>query len=212
MKSNLLPLAKEGWNYILISFAFFILFYLFHLTLLTLLTFFIILFFIYSFRNPERELVSFSDGSILSPTDGVVSSIEELEDDALYAYKIEIDSNCLDVGILRAPMDAMLVSVRKYNGSRVSDESSLYEDLNEYTQLVFTDDTNSLKVVHRLKRSFAPLCVNIKEATTLKQSSRYGFMINGTTSIYLPDNFRINLKIGDKLRASESLIGYFSKG
>jgi len=210
MNSNLFPIAKEGWNYILISFSLFFFSYLFELTLLCVVFFVLTLFFVYSFRNPEREITNYSDGSILSPCDGIVASIVELEN-TQYSYKIEVENSFFDIGILRAPMDSTVDSIVKYNGSRVSSKSPLYKDLNEYAELVFKNENNSLRIIHRLKRSFAPLFIHSQKNMKLKQSERYAFMANGVTAIYLSNNFRINVKIGDKVKASESLIGYFSK-
>lgn len=45
---------------------------------------------------------------------------------------------------------------------------------------------------------------------SLKQASRYGFISNATTTIYLPQNFRVNVAVGSELKGSETLIGYFS--
>jgi len=67
-----------------------------------------------------------------------------------------------------------------------------------------------LKITHRLKQSFSPLFIEAIESHNLQQIARYGLMINGITSIYFPDNFRLNVNVGDELKASESLIGYFS--
>ena len=43
------------------------------------------------------------------------------------------------------------------------------------------------------------------------QAHRYGFMLNGLSSIYLPSNSRVGIKEGMTLKAGESLIGYFSE-
>ena len=61
-----------------------------------------------------------------------------------------------------------------------------------------------------LKQSFDEIRIAAKESQSLLQGSRYGVMISGVTTIYLPQNFRLNINIGSELKASESLIGYFS--
>ena len=210
MNANLFPLAREGWRYVALSFFALVLFSLFGWTLFALGALGSTLFFLYSFRNPEREITSFQDASVLSPSDGKVTAIEELKESSLYAYKIEIESDCRDVGILRVPMDATLKHSKICRGTRVSPKSPLFRDLNEYAELTFGDEQHSVQVVHRLKRSVVGLFIHAKEGSTLRQSSRYGFMLNGITTLYLPHNFRINVKTGENLRASESLIGYFS--
>jgi len=210
MKTNLLPLAKEGISYFLYSLAFFILFLLLDFDFLAFLTFTITLFIGYSFRNPERELCVFEATSFLSPVDGIVQSIEELEDDE-YAYKIEIQSSCTDVAVLRVPSNAIVSKLLKYNGARTSKDSKLFTTLNENVEISFiTQEENKFQIIHTLERSFAPLFIELDEKQKLFQTARYGLMLNGRTSIYLPQNFRVNITIDSELKASESLMGYFS--
>jgi phosphatidylserine decarboxylase len=210
MKTNLLPLAKEGISYFLYSLAFFILFLFLDFDFLAFLTFTITLFIGYSFRNPERELCVFEASSFLSPVDGIVQSIEELEDNE-YAYKIEIQSSCTDVAVLRVPSNAIVSKLLKCNGARTSKDSKLFTTLNENVEISFiTQEENKFKIIHTLERSFAPLFIELDEKQKLFQTARYGLMLNGRTSIYLPQNFRVNITIGSELKASESLMGYFS--
>lgn len=210
MESNLFPIAKEGWRYIISSIILFIIFYLFDFTLLMFLSFLSTIFFLFSFRNPEREPTLFSEGSVVSPIDGIVKGITEIEN-SIYCYKVEIESNCLDVGILRMPINSKVEYFFKQNGTRVSKNSKLFNDTNENTELILVDDkSNKLKIVHTLKNSFVPLYVNLFTGQTLHQIKRYGFMANGVTTIYLPSNFRLNININDELKASQTLLGYFS--
>jgi len=210
MRNNLFIIAKSGWKYIfyalLVSFVFAVL----DLELLSFIAFVAAFAFGYLFRNPERELPFFQANSLVAPSDGVVISVDEVEDKE-YAYKIDIESSYFDVSILRVPMNAKLESITITNGTRVGKKSKLFYDLNEFAELVFVDEnSNKIKVVHRLKQSFAPLDIDIIKAQELMQTARYGVMINGITSIYLPNNFRLNLNVGNEVKASETLVGYFS--
>jgi len=210
MKTNIFPIAKEGWKYLAYSIALFLLFLVLDLDFFQFISCILFCFILYAFRNPERELSSFEKGSLVAPSDGVVHVIEELAD-SKYAYRLDIESGFFDVGILRAPSNAMVTKVKKYNGTRVSSNSHLYKDTNENVTLFLEDESgNSFKVEHRLKQSFAPLALNVSESQKIIQTARYGLMLNGITSLYLPSNFRVNVNIGNELKASESLIGYFS--
>lgn len=209
-KSNLLPISKEGISSLLCLSALFVLLLLFDLEFLSFLAFILLAFTVYTFRNPERQLPLFEKSSIIAPSDGVVRSITELNEGE-YAYKIDIESRFTDVGVLRAPMSGKLINIKKYHGTRVSKKSKLYNSLNEYTSLVISDENkNQLQVLHRLQQSFIALHVDLMESQTMHQTARYGFMHNGTTTLYLPQNVRLNIQVGNELNASESLIGYFS--
>lgn len=210
MKSNLLPIAKEGWNYIGYSIGALIVFFILDLEIFTLLTFVAIVFLIFIFRNPERELANFENLSVVSPVDGKVLAIDEIKDSE-YAYKLTIDNSFLDVSILRIPMTSSVTSVKRENGTRLGFDEELSKKINENTILVFQDDKqNKLKVVHRLKQSFCPIEIGLIESKKFNQSTRYGVMLNGITTIYLPQNFRLNVSVLDEVKASETLIGYFS--
>lgn len=210
MRNNLFPIAKEGWNFVGYSVLAFIVFAVFDFDFFEFISFLAIIFFIFVYRNPEREMPTFQDSSVVSPVDGVVSSIEEIEDKE-YSYKIEVNSSYLDVSVLRVPMNSTLEFFSIKHGARLSQFDSLAKNINENAQLVFTDsNSNKVKVLHMLKQSFDGIKVGVIENQKLSQASRYGVMVNGITTIYLPQNFRLNISVGNELKASETLIGYFS--
>lgn len=210
MKSNLFPIAKEGWKFIGFSALAVIIFSILDLDFLKLLSFLAIFFFAFVFRNPEREAPSFQDNSVVSPVDGVILSIEEIFNSE-YAYKVEIDSNYLNVAVLRAPLSSSIKSVNVQRGSRLSKIDKLMRKINEKSEIVFEDkEAHKIKVVHTLGVSFDELQIAAQEAKKISQGSRYGVMVNGITAIYLPQNFRLNVTLGNEVKASETLIGYFS--
>lgn len=212
MKNNLLPIAKEGWNYVIGSVIAFLVFALLDFDFLEFFSFLAILFFLFVFRNPEREHLLYQEESVVAPVDGTVSSIEEIVDDGYIGYKVVIEGSYLNVGLLRAPFTATLEDVINKKGARLSGLSPLSETLNEQAELVFSDkkSLNKLKIIHRLKQSFAPINIDANANQTMMQGSRYGLMVNGTTTLCLPKNFRLNVSIGSELVASETLVGYFT--
>lgn len=210
MKNNLFPIAQAGIKYVSISAAVFVLFFLFDFEFLTFIAFLVTLALGFSFRNPERELPPFEQGSVVAPIDGLVTSIESIEDDN-FAYKIKIDTTSLDVGVLRVPMASKLQILQHFHGARLSDAIQLHQDINENATLVFEDsNANLVKIHHRLKQSFAPIFIDVIEAQELRQGARYGVQINGTTTIFLPKNFRVNVSVGNQLQGSQTLLGYLS--
>lgn len=211
MRSNLFPVAKEGMKYILSSASLLLFTVVFDLDLFTFLFSFSTLFFVYIFRNPERKLINFEKGSVLSPADGTLLSVEELVNNDKYTLKVEIQSSYQDISLLRAPFSAQISSVQDYEGTRLSKSSDLFSSLNEYAKIIFTDnENNNLKVSHRLTKSFKSLDIDLFLAQNILQTSRYGIMVSGITTLYLPKNFRLSARTGERLSAGESLMGYFS--
>jgi len=210
MNNNLLPLAKEGWKYTGYSLLAFIIFAILDLEPLEYLSFVVVIFFIYLFRNPERVVQHLDSGSLLSPVDGFVLSIENVKD-SQYAYKVEIQSSYSDVSILRTPFDSTLVSSKIYTGSKLSNYSPLSKKINSKAELLFEDEnSNKIRVVHTLKQSFNELKVDAVVSQKLTKGLRYGSMINGTTTLYIPSNFRLSVNVGNRVEGSQTLVGYFS--
>ncbi|MBN2782826.1 MAG: phosphatidylserine decarboxylase [Campylobacterales bacterium] len=212
MKNNLLPIAKCGVPYISYALLLFIVFFIVDFEFLALVSFVAAFFFVYIFRNPEREIKYFGDLSVVSPVDGVVLNIEELSDDLDgYRYKIKVDNSYGDLALLRAPFDATVTKVLLNRGAKLSSRLELAKKLNENLSVVFQDaKSNKLKVSHTLKQSFVDIDTDLINNQKIAHSTRYATMVNGIVLIYLPENFRLNLKKGDELKASSSLIGYFS--
>ena len=210
MTNNLLPVASAGFKYIGYAFLAFIVFTIFDFDFLSFLSFVLVVTFAFMYRNPEREVISFEKNSLLSPIDGKVISIEDIQDPD-YSYKIRVDNSYLDISVLRVPFDATVKSINTKRGSRLASSSTLFDDINENSELVFVDEnSNMMKVKHKLKRSFDTINIDVIKSQNVKQSFRYGVMLNGITEIYLPKNFRINVTVANELKGSQTLIGYFS--
>lgn len=212
MKSNLLPIAREGWNYLIGSIVLLLIFKFLNFEFLQFLAFLAMMFFVYVFRNPERQNMLYQENSIVSPVDGTVVSIEELHDEENSGYKVEIEGTYLNVSLLRVPFTSSLEHIEIQRGARLSATSPLSKNINENAELVFADkrSSNKIKIIHKLKQSFETIDIDIIKAQDLLQGTRYGLMINGITTIYLPTNFRLNVGLGSELIASETLIGYFT--
>lgn len=210
MNNNLLPIAKEGFSRIAFTIIAFIIFAILDLEILEFFAFILLVFLAFVYRNPERLVPNFEQMSVVSPVDGVVQSIEELEDKE-YAYKIKINSSYINISLLRAPLSAQVQNIDIKHGARLSHLSSLAKDINEKAELVFVDSHgNKVKTTHMLKQSVDDIKLDIIVNQNVVQGSRYGFMVSGITTLYLPQNFRVNVNIGQELDASQSLVGYFS--
>lgn len=200
---------KHSLRYLAYAFAFTLLFAFLDLELFALVAFAFMLFAAYAFRNPPKIVQNFETDALLSPVDGKVVSVEEIED-AAFGYKIVIESSYKDLSILRAPMKAGVSDLTLVRGTRVAKSSKLFSDLNEYGVISFTDESGrSVKVEHRLTRSFAPLIFDANKYETLEKGASYGVMLSGVTTLYLPKSFKLNVNAATQVSAAETLLGYF---
>jgi len=214
-QNNTFIVAKEGWNYLGVVGALFVLFALFDCDFMQLVTLTLFVALAWVYRNPERMVPYYQEHSIVSVCDGTVTAIESLDECEFCegpGFKIEITSGYIDASVLRTPFESEAGSILYRHGSRLSRFNPLSEKLNENVQLKFTSASagESVMVRHMLEQSFDSLRVNALEGQKLKQGQRYGAMVKGVTWLYLPANSRVALNIGDTVRAGETLVGYFS--
>lgn len=210
MRNNLLPVSQAGFKAIGCGVVLLVLTIFLDFDFLSLVLFIATTLLIFVYRNPEREILAFQEQSVLSPVDGKVVSIENIQDSE-YAYKITINSSYTDIGVLRVPMNSVIEKINLVRGAKLAQNTLLASKINENSTLIFKDSLlNRVKVTHILKQSFADISISTVEAQNVLQTTRYGFMTNGLSTLYLPHNFRVNVSVGKEVIASETLIGYFS--
>lgn len=158
-----------------------------------------------AYRKPRRYGVLLDGKGVVSPVDGRLQKIEE----DLQSYKLTIESAFLDAGVLYAPIDGEVEHMEYQNGTRLPKHSLLFEKLNEEMGIKYRLGNNSVEVVHRLKRSLLPLQRYTKIGQKHRCGEIVGFGSQTVTQISLPKGFRLNLHPGDRLKGSETILGYF---
>lgn len=204
-------ISRYGWSLLFpLGILLLILLLSLGLTFFTFTLLFIFTFLLYVHRNPERISNYAQNGSILSPIDGRVMKIVSVDHspiDGKPGFEIIIESGYTDVAILRTPMNAVMHIEKMQHGAMTSLKSS-HKNLNETADIRFTSSVGDVLVRHLLASWARPLRFGIEGDVT--QNQRYGFMLRGLSSVYLPSNSRVAIKEGMLLRAGESVIGFFS--
>lgn len=211
-RSDTQIISRYGWD-ILVPFAIFLVFVFLFIgfSLTTFLLSVLFVFLVYIHRNPERISNYAQEGSILSPVDGKVKDIISIENspiDSKPGFQIIIESAYIDTAVLRSPVDSTMYIDKLQRGAMLKLNSS-YENLNETADIRFSSKVGDILVRHLLGSWTRPLRFGV-EGKVL-QAQRYGFMLNGETSVYLPSNSRVAIKEGMSLSAGESVIGFFSE-
>jgi len=214
MHNDTFILARQGWKPVGISLAVLGVFSVIEVDLFQLLAVLAAALFAWVFRNPERITPYFQSGSIVSPVDGTVRSIETVEKcDVCDApcYRIEISSAYFDTSILRVPFESNVTVRTLRRGARLPAFSPLAKELNEKVSVAF-EGGNGQRMIgeHQLDMTGFGVDVTASGEHASKQGSRYGTMVKGTSTLYLPANSRINLHVGETVRAGETLVGYFT--
>ena len=205
--NNLYPISKEGWSYLGYSVVVFIILGFLDLEFLQFFSFLLVMFFVYVYRNPERQIMALEKNGIVSPADGKIIDITKQKDKTV----ITIDSSYHDVSLLRAPVGSVLKSKKEYKGASLSKTSLKSEILNEKLILEFEDTQKRvIEVSHFSSLNFAGIGHDLIESQKLIQGTRYGIVLKGITKISLPKDSKINLIVGSEVKACESVIGYLS--
>jgi len=211
MRRDTFIIAKDGWKCIAASGALLLFMLMIDGDLFTFLAAILFLLTVWVYRNPERALPYTQEKSIVSVCDGTVKSIETSEDEEGNAhYNITVKSSFLDTSILRVPFNAKVKERSLVSGARLSATSPLATRLNEKSLVVFGEGEEQVVVMHTLELASVGIKNRLQVSQQVLQGERYGLMVKGETMIALPPESRVAIKVGDKVRAGETLIGYFS--
>lgn len=174
----------------------------------TLLTIFVLWF----FRNPER--VAPQDlSAVISPADGKIIVAEEINEDRYLkkkALKISVFMNVFNVHVNRVPYSGKVQDVIYNKGKFISanlDKASMDNEQNA----VILDIGNGKKIMFvQIAGLIARRIVcYLKPGDTVKKGKRMGLIRFGSrVDVYLPAGSTLNVKIGDKVVAGETVLGY----
>ncbi|HXX57369.1 MAG TPA: phosphatidylserine decarboxylase family protein [Thermodesulfovibrionales bacterium] len=187
-----------------------------------ILPFMLTLFMAYFFRDPER-VIPRSDNAFLAPADGKVILIEDLRGEKIPAVipvqkgdetgyiGVSIFMSPLDVHVNRAPCDGVVESVVHTPGrflSAFKHEASLRNE-----NIAMLLDTKYGKVLVRQVAGFLArraVC-RVKTGDSLKGGERYGIIkFSSRLDIYLPGNTVIKVRLGERVKAGETVLGEIS--
>ena len=213
MQPEQIPVAREGAPFI--GFAAFcaLVFALLQWPVPALICLAAAAFSLYFFRDPVRVLPPES-GVIVSPADGKVIRVTEVEDERFLrgrARKISIFMNVFNVHVNRAPYAGTLETARLVPGRFYAADDVKAELHNEYCALtVATADGGRYAVVQVAGLIARRIVCRAEPGDALATGERYGLIRFGSrVDLYLPPEARIKVKVGDKVRSGETALGFW---
>ena len=211
MTNDTFIIAKDGFKCIAASVAVMLFLMLIDADFLTFLSFVLVLATVWVYRNPERVAPYLQEESIVSVADGVIKSIETVEvDKGIDHYKIIIKTGFLDTSILRVPFACDVQASETMYGARLASSNPLSSQINEQSHVIFGIDEKTVTVTHTLHLASVGIKNRLQAKKPVLQGMRYGLMVKGESTVLLPANSRIAVKVGDRVRAGETLLGFFS--
>ena len=210
MKNYGIPIAAEGWPFLLPMVLVTALFYSFGWKNVGMVSLALTVFTLFFFRDPERTAPQ-GKGVVVSPADGRVIVVKDVfEPDYLKQNmkQISIFLSVFNVHVNRAPY-AGRVEVIQYNPGKFHiasvDKASLE---NEQTAMVITDGKNRILVKQIAGLIARRIVCYAKPGDELTTGERYGLIRFGSrVDIFLPKDAEVRVKVGDRIKGARDIIG-----
>ena len=169
------------------------------------------LFIAWFFRNPERKIPT-DRSAVVSPADGKVIKIEEARRDDLASgsfLKISIFMNVFNVHVNRIPYSGTIKLIRYTKGRFISANLDKAAAENEQNAIVIAMDKGREIITVQIAGLIARRIVCwIKEGMPVAKGERFGLIRFGSRlDVYLPPETSITVKLGDKVRSGETILG-----
>ncbi len=166
------------------------------------------------FRNPDRDIPT-DLAAIVSPADGKVVRVDEVQEEEFLqgpARRVAIFMNVFDVHVNRAPVAGRVVTSRHRPGKFLAAFKEEVERVNEQQATLWETPAGArvltVQIAGLLARRIVPA---VSEGEVLPKGGPFGMICFGSlVDLYLPRDCAILVKVGDRVRAGESIVGRWS--
>ena len=206
----MLKIAPDGYPFIIIFALITILVYIFGKPWIAVLPLTITIFIAFFFRDPERTMPG-GNGIFVSPADGKIILIKNVyEKDYLHteSKEISIFMSLFNVHVNRAPCDGKVSLIKHSPGKFLVAHKDAASMENENTVILLEGKDGKILVRQVAGYLARRIVCRVKVDDVLRRGERYGMIKFGSRlDIYLPKDAEIKIKLGDKVRAGETIIG-----
>ena len=163
---------------------------------------------IWFFRDPDRT-ASYKDGEFFSPADGKVVEISEAEHAFTgAAKKVGIFMNVFSVHVNRSPCTGQVDFIEYVPGKKIAAFAPKASEINERNYVGLSTQWGRVMMVQIAGLVARRIVCRMRRGDVLEAGQRYGMIKLGSrVDVYLPENTAVRVKLGDNVRAGESLIG-----
>ena len=210
MKTNLTYpiIAKEGWLFLIISITASLVTSIWCLKA-SIPLWIISLFILQFFRDPIRPIPQ-GKNLVVSAADGRVISIEKTTDPykKRKALKVSVFMNVFNVHSNKAPISGEIINKWYFPGKFFNASLSKASLENERCALLIETKDKQLITCVQIAGLIARRILCYKEiGANLLKGERYGFIRFGSrVDLYLPENSRIKVTLGQKVKSCQSII------
>ncbi|MFQ5569059.1 MAG: phosphatidylserine decarboxylase family protein [Rhodothermales bacterium] len=174
---------------------------------------FVLGFTLYFFRDPKRSPPADAAYLLLAPADGKVVVVEEV-DEPLYlkgpARQVSIFLSPLNVHVNRVPADGVIEYDHYVPGDYLVAWHPKASEKNERSQLGLRHPGGTKILFKQIAGAVARRIVyHITVGDEVKAGQRFGIVKFGSRmDVLVPPTVRIDVEVGDRVRAGETIIGH----
>ena len=213
LKKTVSLIHKEGWKFATIFFltsSLLLMVWLPFAIIGFLLTFFVVWF----FRDPDRKTPNIKN-KIISPADGKICLIDkakppkELLMDSKEMFRICVFMNVFNVHVNRSPVKGTIREIVYKKGQFLNASLDKASEKNERNSLIIETDDNKEIIVTQIAGLIARRILSfVNDKDKIDAGERFGLIRFGSrVDIYLPEGSKAAVKIGDTVKAGETIIG-----
>ncbi len=211
MKNIQIPIAYEGYPFILLSVFVTLIFAFLGLTCPTLVCVGITAFVSWFFRDPSR-IQSTHENAIFSPADGKIIDVSRIKNTPHIggeAWRISIFMSIFNVHVNRSPIPGKVESIFYKPGEFYSANLSKAMEKNEQNAIIIKGPGKKYYVVVQVAGLIARRIVCwAEQGDVLKAGQRIGIIRFGSrVDLYLPVDVKIKAALNEHVRGGETILG-----
>jgi len=202
------PVAPEGWPFILVPAAAACILALFGWWPAAAAVGIVALACLGFFRDPERTAPT-GVGLLLAPADGRVMQIDEVEDAWVgEAVRTSIFLSPLDVHVNRSPVAGLVESVEQARGRFMAAYKDEASELNERCTISLQGEGARVSVKQIAGVLARRIVCRVERGDKLAAGERFGLIRFGSrTDLVVPRAAEMRVKVGDRVRGGETVMG-----
>ena len=176
---------------------------------LSLLSILLLVFTLYFFRDPDRNIPNL-DNVIISPANGKVLIVKKIESNGFIdgeAWQVSIFMSPLDVHVNRIPIDGIVKFIRYVKGEYLVAFHDKADERNERSELGIESKYGNVFFTQVAGFVARRIVYELQEGDTVKMGKRFGMIKFGSrVDIVVGLDWNIKVKENDIVIAGESII------
>jgi len=162
------------------------------------------------FRNPSVEVVA-DEKVVLSPADGTVAAIEEVEETEYLKDKrirVSVLLSPLNARVNRNPIAGTISYLKYHPGKFFAAQNAYPLTDNEHTTIVIEKSKNTMVLLRQVAGAFAKsMTWYVKDGDKVEQGQQFGFSkFASRVDIFLPVGCKVKVEPGEAVIAGETVL------